>query len=76
MSITRPSSSPMIKFQELKDFKGKGEYCNDRKPLLNVELNHIVLDELHLLLCVTDVLIEGLIRTATAHDRQQHHCDE
>ena len=73
MSITLPSSNPMIKFQELKDLKGKGEYYNDRKPLMNVELNHIVPDELHLLLRVTDVLIEGLIRTVIAHDKQQHH---
>ena len=26
------------------------------------------------MLRITDVLIEGLIRTVTAYDRQQHHC--
>ena len=73
MSITLPSRKPIIKFRELKDFKGKGEYCNDKKPLLNIELNHVIPDELHLMLRITDVLIESLIRTVTAYDRQQHH---
>ena len=73
MSITLPSSDPIIKFCELKDLFGNGEYCNERKPLLNVTLNQVIPDDLHLMLRVTDVLIEALIRTSVAYDKQQHH---
>ena len=73
MTITLPSSDPLIKFWELKDLIGNGEYCNERKPLLNVTLNQVIPDELHLMLRVTDVLIEALIRTSVAYDKQQHH---
>ena len=72
MTITLPSRNPTIKFRKLKDLTGNGEYCNERKPLLNVELNHIIPDELHLMLRITDVLIEALISTVIAYDRQEH----
>jgi len=36
-------------------------------PLLNLELDHVIPDELHLMLRVMDVLIQGLIDTMLAH---------
>jgi len=70
MSIDIPNSKVKIK---LEDFKADDKYCNDNLPLLNIPTNHIVPDELHLLLRVTDVLIEALISTAIAFDRNEHH---
>jgi hypothetical protein len=33
-------------------------------PLLNIDLDHVVMDELHLLLRVMDILIKNLIMDA------------
>lgn len=33
----------------------------DKKPLLNIELNHVVVDELHLMLRITGILTENII---------------
>ena len=43
--------------------------------LVNIPLDHIVLDELHLLLCIMDVLIRNLILYADSEDHRQkaHH---
>jgi len=71
MSIDIPNDD--IKTRELEDFRADGKYCNDKLPLLNIPLSHIIPDELHLLLRVTDVLIEALITTAIACDRYEHH---
>ena len=35
--------------------------CCDKKPLLNIELNHVVVDELHLMLRITGILTENII---------------
>jgi len=40
-------------------------------PLLNFPLDHIIPDELHLMLRVIDQLIENLICAAVAHDSPQ-----
>ena len=71
MSIDIPNED--VKFRQLNDFKADSSFSNDKLPLLNIPLDHIVPDELHLLLQVTDVLIEALITTAIAHDRHNHH---
>lgn len=41
--------------------KSKDNYCCERKPLLNVELDHIIVDELHSMPRVTGILTENLI---------------
>ena len=56
----------------LSDLKGDGEFSSINKPLLDLELDHIVPDELHLMLRVTDVLIKALIETARTYDKHQH----
>ena len=48
------------------DLKADGEFSSINKPLLDLELDHIVPDEHHLMLQVTDVLIKALIETAMA----------
>ena len=40
-------------------------------PLLNIELTKVVVDELHLLLRVTDVLIRNLISLAATRDHEE-----
>ncbi|XP_065887713.1 uncharacterized protein [Dysidea avara] len=47
----------------------KKQYCCKRLPLLQIELDHVIPDELHLLLRITDVLLRNLISTAVAHDK-------
>lgn len=39
-----------------------------RQRLINIDVDHIIPDELHLLLRITDRLIENLINGAVAHD--------
>lgn len=40
------------------------EFSCINQPLLNIPIHHIVLDELHLLLRITDVLVGNLIEDA------------
>ena len=39
-------------------------------PLLHIDIKHIIPDELHLLLRITDVLLKIFIATAVAHDKR------
>ena len=39
----------------------KDNYCCDKQPLLNIPLDHIVVEELHFMLRVTNILIENLV---------------
>lgn len=50
---------------------GKREYCCIHEPLINVPLDHIILDELHLLLRITDVLLSNLIEDAMELDDKE-----
>ena len=36
-------------------------YCCTHEPLLNIELDHVILDELHLLLRIVGVLLGNLL---------------
>ncbi|PFX12813.1 hypothetical protein AWC38_SpisGene23165 [Stylophora pistillata] len=49
--------------------KSKDNYCCDKQPLLNIPLYHIVVDELHLMLRVTDILIENLVHECLNWDK-------
>jgi len=51
---------------------GNGGFESMKKPLLNISIDHIIPDELHLMLRVTDWLITALIETAKAYDHHQH----
>ena len=54
------------------DLTADGKLGSINMPLLDLELDHVIPDELHLLLRVMDVLIQGLIDTVLAYDRHQH----
>lgn len=58
--------------RQLSDLKADGEFSSIKNPLLDLELDHIIPDELHLMLRVTDVLIKALIETAMTYDKHQH----
>lgn len=42
-------------------------------PLLDIDLDNVVLDELHLLLRVTDKLMTGIVLTAQREDEEAGH---
>jgi len=73
MMIDIPSKNPKVKFRRRSDLTGNGDLCCNKPPLLDIELNHIVPDELHLMLRIMDVLIEAIICTVTTYDIQEHH---
>ena len=41
--------------------KGKGDCCCVKVPPLNIDLDHVIVDELHLLLRVMDVMLDNII---------------
>jgi hypothetical protein len=49
----------------------KEHYCCVHAPILNIKLSHVVIDELHLLLRIMDVLIGNLVKEALQWDK--HH---
>ena len=53
----------------LEDYKTQKFSCK-QPPLLEIETDHIIPDELHLLLRITDVLTENLITTAIKQDKR------
>ena len=56
---------------ELREFATKKtaeNYCCCHEPLLNIPLDHNIPDELHLMLRVTDILLENLIEDALQWD--------
>lgn len=46
-------------------------YCCCHKPLLNIPLSNIILDELHLMLRITDILLENVIEDAMQWDDKE-----
>ena len=46
-------------------------YCCCHEPLLNIPLHNIIPDELHLMLRVTDILLENLIEDAMQWDDKE-----
>lgn len=62
------------KIQEMFELSAKksGEnYCCCHKPLLVIPLDHIILDELHLMLTITDIMLEKLIEDAMQWDDKE-----
>lgn len=60
-----PMSLPL---EDVKKCAKTGEFCCVNSPLLNIPLDHIILDELHLLLRFTDVLLSNPIEDAMELD--------
>ena len=57
-----------LTLEDVKKYAKTGEFCCVNPPLLNIPLDHIILDELHLLLRFTDVLLSNLIEDAMELD--------
>ena len=76
MEITIPSDDPEVKLSKLEDLKGDGNFSCENLPLLHIELDHVMPDDLHLMLRVTGVLIEAAINTVTAYDHHYHHIQQ
>ena len=51
--------------------KGKNNYCCVNQPLIEIDLDHIIVDELHLLLRVVDVQIDNLIDDVLEWDKRE-----
>ena len=74
MEETYYSTSPMsLTLSEVIKYEsnGKKEYCCVCKPLLNVPLDHVIPDELHLLLRITDVLLTNVLDDAMERDEKE-----
>ena len=67
ISILNPLARTLQEVKEMSK-KSKDNYGCCREPLLNIELDHVVVDELHLLLRITDVLTANLITEVTDWD--------
>ena len=72
MSITIPSKKPKVELRKLEQL-GNGYMCSEKPPLLQINLENIIPDELHLMLRITDVLIEAVIHTAAQYDLLKQH---
>ena len=46
-------------------------FCSIHEPLLSITLDHIIADELHLLLCVSDVLLKNVIWEVMDWDKEE-----
>ncbi|KAJ7384006.1 hypothetical protein OS493_024017 [Desmophyllum pertusum] len=71
------NTPPLVRTQEemtkMSQKKGtQDKYSCENEPLLKIELDHVVLDELHLLLRIMDVLINNLVREAVEWDKKQN----
>ena len=51
--------------------KANKNYCCARQPLLHIDLDHVVVDELHLMLRIVDVLIDNLIEEVLEWDKME-----
>ena len=51
--------------------KGNNEYSCVEQPLFNIPLDHVILDELHLLLRITDVLLANVLDDAVERNEKE-----
>ena len=60
----------------IKSNSTKAELGCTNAPLFDIHLDNVIVDELHLLLRIMDVLIQALVDTAVAHDHHavRGHC--
>ena len=54
--------------QEIRYFHGSKTFCCIHPPLFNIELDHVVLDELYLMMRITDRLTENIITEVMERD--------
>ena len=56
--------------QELNEYHDKNKFCCFQPPLFSIDLDHVILDELHLMLRISDRLTENLIKEVMEHDSE------
>ncbi|CAB4030363.1 Hypothetical predicted protein [Paramuricea clavata] len=54
--------------------KSKNNYCCVARPLVEIDLDHVICDELHLMLRVVDVLIDNLMEDVLEWDKTEDMC--
>ena len=52
--------------------RAQDKFSCDHKPLINIDLDHVVLDELHLLVRVMDVLLSNIIQEVISWDQKEN----
>ena len=52
--------------------RNKEKYSCENTPLINIDLDHVMLDELHLLLRIMDVLISNLVKEMCEWDKKDN----
>ena len=52
--------------------QGDGKFESINAPVMEMKLDHVIPDQLHLILRVMDVFIQAHIDTMLAYDRHQH----
>ena len=68
---TTPIAQTLSEMQEMCSLpQSQCRYSCVRKPLINISLDHVILDELHLMLRVTDRLMENLIKEVMERDNK------
>ena len=58
--------------QEIREFQGSTKFCCIHPPLFDIDLDHVVLDELHLMMRITDRLTDCIITEFMERDSK---CD-
>ena len=54
--------------QEIKEFHSSTKFCCIHPPLFDIDLDHVVLDELHLMMRITNRLTENIITEVMERD--------
>ena len=62
----------MRTLSEIKELvkEGKGNFCCAKEPLLNIEIDHVIVDELHLPLRVMEVMLDNIITEVIDWDKE------
>ena len=68
---SKPLGRSLQEMRELST-RSNDSYGCCKEPLLNIELDHIIVDELHLLLRITDILTENLITEVIEWDIEEN----
>lgn len=71
-----PLARTLDEIKQMAPMKSGQNFGCVHQPLLNVPLDHIILDELHLLLRITDILLENVIEDAMEWDEDAMEWDE
>lgn len=69
-----PMARTLQEIKEMANMKSGQNFSCVHQALLNVPLGHIIFDELHLLLRVTDILLDNLIEDAMEWDEDDDWC--